>query len=182
MLLIGGAVWRQPWCWAVPGYTTHDCNSAMLGSAGHRGSIPPYPHPISQTVHELIIVWIFCCCNFGCNDPIRSQFCTCHDSTAVMCKIVIWSDHYLSCNIIQYFHKMRFELVYCLWDEFLPHMLMERSLPMEQKIWWEFVVSAKEMSTNQMYFSDQILLALVAFPQHKCFPQFWPSTKKKINT
>ena len=39
-------------------------------------------------------------CNYESNDQIMSQFCTCHDSSAVVAcaKIVTWSDHYLSSN------------------------------------------------------------------------------------
>ena len=34
----------------------------------------------------------FCCCNFYCNDPVRSHFCTCHDSWAVMTCAKLWPD------------------------------------------------------------------------------------------
>ena len=48
---------------------------------------------ISQTGYELIneILWWYCC-DFESDDSIRSEFCTCHDSWAVMACAKFWPD------------------------------------------------------------------------------------------
>ena len=54
--------------------------------------------PITQILYGLIIssLWKYRCPNFDCNDPIRSQFCSCHDSWAV----VSWAKLRPDCTII----------------------------------------------------------------------------------
>ena len=50
--------------------------------------------PISLKVHELIIQILknSCCSQRISNDQIISQFCTCHDSWAVMARANLWPD------------------------------------------------------------------------------------------
>ena len=68
--------------------------------------------------------WLKSCENsfpstFNSTDPIMSQFCTCHDSWAVMAcaKIVTWIDHYPSHHIKIYFWKiLYYKLMNPLWN------------------------------------------------------------------
>ena len=53
-----------------------------------------YRGPISQTVYKLTteILWTLFCSGFHLNGPVRSAFCTCHDSWAVVICAKLWPD------------------------------------------------------------------------------------------
>ena len=59
-----------------------------------------------QTVYEPIIwfpenslCWI--CSNFDFHNPIRSQFCTCHDSGAVVACAKLWPDQMIAFHLME---------------------------------------------------------------------------------
>ena len=62
----------------------------------------PWGPTISQWVYELIIQisWKFLFLFFYSNDPIKSHFCTCHDSWAVMACAKLWLDWIFICFCI----------------------------------------------------------------------------------
>ena len=53
-------------------------------------------------IYELIIeiLWKFSRFNYNFNDQIRLQFCTCHDSIAVLACAKLWPDLMILCQII----------------------------------------------------------------------------------
>ena len=56
---------------------------------------------LSPSVYQLMtkILWINFSSNFNSNGPIRSQFCTWHDSLAVMVCAKLWSDLIFICHV-----------------------------------------------------------------------------------
>ena len=58
-------------------------------------------------------------CNYGSNDPVRSQFCTCHDSSAVMACAQLWPNQFIICRTRRaaiFFQDFDYELIELLWD------------------------------------------------------------------
>ena len=55
--------------------------------------------PILQRIHD----WKFCenhfCSNSYSNDPTRWQFCTCHNSWAIMGLTILWLDQIIFCYV-----------------------------------------------------------------------------------
>ena len=56
---------------------------------------------LSPSVYQLIIkiLWIYFSSNFDSNGPIRSQFCTWHDSLTVMTCAKLWPDLIIICHV-----------------------------------------------------------------------------------
>ena len=84
-------IWNA-WCFAWPNCRTHMIFSKILKSytfqhLDDKGSI-------SQTVHEFMIEILrnLFHSHLDSDDPISSQLCTCHDSSAVVACVKLWFD------------------------------------------------------------------------------------------
>ena len=93
--------------WSLPFYVVPMTRSNHLGF-------------ISQRVYELIIhAWKNKCLNVNTNYLIISQFCTCHDSLAVMTCAKLWHDWMIQIKIITniiIFERFNHKLINPLWN------------------------------------------------------------------
>ena len=81
--------WYFPWRWISDSFPDLQQHTGGWTSQKYDAQ-----EPVSQRFYELIIQLLKNSCGsyLKNNDPIRSQFCTCHDSWAVMACAKLWPD------------------------------------------------------------------------------------------
>ena len=89
--------------------------------------------------------------NFDSNNPIRLQFCTCHDSTAVMTCAKLWPDqiitHHTTNTILMRFRfwahklfvKQALSVPYCLWSVSFEQGFWEKNIDTHQLLLLSFI-------------------------------------------